>query len=444
MSDLFAARMQMAVSLGFHILFAVVGMAMPLLMVISEIKYLRTRDETYRDLAHRWAKGTVILFAVGAVSGTVLSFELGLLWPRFMEVTGPTVGMAFGLEGFAFFLEAIALGVYIYGWNRVHPWVHLGAGVVIALAGVISGVFVTSVNAFMNTPAGFRLDAAGNLTDIRPWDAFFNPAFPTEALHMVIAAYQTVAFAVLGIHAWRLLRDPENRFHRRALHIAFAVAVFSAPMQIIAGDLAATHIAEEQPQKLAASEGLFITERGAALTIIGWPDIQERRLRYRLSVPRGLSLLAFRDPAAEVVGLEAFPEETWPPIVPVFISFRIMVACGFIMLALAIWGSITWLRRRDLASSKPFLVAAVFCAPLGAIAVETGWIVTEVGRQPWIIRDVMLTAEAVTPVPNLWIPFFLSLVLYLFLGVVVLFLLRAHVFSVPRSEELRELEEGRT
>src|SRR5688572_15910351 len=201
MDDLLAARFQMGISLGFHILFAVAGMAMPLLMVIAEWRHYRSGHPIYRELAVRWSKGTAILFAVGAVSGTVLSFELGLLWPTFMEHAGPLIGMPFSLEGFAFFLEAIALGIYLYGWDRVSPRVHLASGVVVALSGLASGVFVVAVNAFMNTPQGFRLDASGRLVDVDLWRAFFTPAFPTQALHMALAAYSSIAFAVLGIHA---------------------------------------------------------------------------------------------------------------------------------------------------------------------------------------------------------------------------------------------------
>jgi cytochrome d ubiquinol oxidase subunit I len=435
MTDLFAARMQMAVSLGFHIVFAVVGMAMPLLMVIAQIAHRRTGDPTYRDLAHRWAKGTAILFAVGAVSGTVLSFELGLLWPRFMEFAGPLIGLPFGLEGFAFFLEAIALGIYLYGWDRVHPWIHIASGAVIALSGVLSGVFVTSVNGFMNTPAGFTLDAQGKLATIDPWGAFFNPAFPSEAFHMAVAAYQSVAFGVLGVHAWRLLADPTSAFHRKALHIAFAVAALSAPLQLVAGDVAASHVAEVQPLKLASAEGHFETKRGAPITVIGWPNVAERRLDHAIQIPKGLSLLAFRDPDAEVKGLEEFPEDEWPPIVPVFVAFHVMVGCGVVMLALALWGALLWWRKGALDRSRTFLRAAVLVAPLGIVAVEAGWTVTEVGRQPWIVRGVMRTADALTPFPDLWLPFVLTCLLYLFLGFVVVVLLRRHVFSVPRDGE---------
>src|SRR6267142_4996977 len=239
----------MAISLGFHIVFAAVGIAMPVLMVIAEDRWIRRGDEASRLLARTWARGTAILFAVGAVSGTVLSFELGLLWPSFMAFAGPIFGMPFSLEGFAFFVEAIFLGIYLYGWDRVPPRAHWAAGVLVALSGVLSGVFVVIANGWMNTPTGFRM-VAGRAVDVDPWIAMRNPAAPTEILHMTIAAYLSVGFAVAAIHAWRLLAEPDNLFHRRALGIAFGMAAMAALLQPISGDVSARQVAEHQPIKL--------------------------------------------------------------------------------------------------------------------------------------------------------------------------------------------------
>lgn len=427
MDSLLAARLQMAISLGFHIVFAVAGMAMPLLMVLAEARYVRSGETVYRELAQRWAKGTAILFAVGAVSGTVLSFELGLLWPRFMEHAGPLIGMPFSLEGFAFFLEAIALGVYLYGWERVPRGVHLASGVVVAASGLMSGIFVVAVNAWMNTPRGFSLAADGSLVDVDLWQAFFTPAFPTQAAHMAVAAYASVSFAVLGIHAWRALKQPESAFHRAALRIVLPVVVISAPLQVLTGDRAAKHIAEHQPAKLAAAEALFETERGAPLLIGGWPDPETRTTRYAIQLPRMLSVLAHGDPDAEVTGLSDVARDEWPPIAFVHVSFQVMVACGIAMLALAFWGAWLWLRNARLARQRLFLRAATVAGPLGLIAVEAGWMVTEVGRQPWIIRGVMRTADAVTPMPGLVVSLLVTCVVYLFLGIVVLVLLGRYV-----------------
>jgi cytochrome bd ubiquinol oxidase subunit I len=434
MDHLLAARLQMAVSLGFHILFAVAGMAMPLLMVLAELHHRRSGDPVYRELARRWSKGTAILFAVGAVSGTVLSFELGLLWPRFMEYAGPLIGMPFSLEGFAFFLEAIALGIYLYGWDRVSPNVHLASGVVVALSGLASGVFVVAVNAWMNTPRGFRLDAEGRPVDVDLWQAFFTPAFPTQAAHMAIAAYTSVAFAVLGIHAWRLLRDPMSAFHRAAVAVVLPLAILSAPLQALTGDFAAKHLAAQQPLKLAAAEGLFRTQAGAPLTLGGWPDVDSEEVHAGIHLPKLLSVLAFSDPDAVVRGLGDFPREDWPPVPIVHVAFQVMVGCGSLLLVLAAWGVVLALRRRRAVDSRAFLRALVLGAPLGLIALEAGWVVTEVGRQPFIVQGVMRVRDAVTPVPRLEVSLAVTTLIYLVLGVIVLIMLRRHVLSAPVGE----------
>jgi cytochrome d ubiquinol oxidase subunit I len=431
MSDLLAARAQMAMSLAFHILFAVAGMAMPLLMVVAEWRGRRRRDPVYLELADRWAKGTAILFAVGAVSGTVLSFELGLLWPRFMAHAGPLVGVPFGLEGFAFFTEAIFLGIYLYGRRRVSPAMHLFAGLVVAASGLASGVFVVAVNAWMNTPVGFTV-VDGELVDVDPWAAFAAPAFPTQAAHTALSAYSSIAFAVLGIHAWRLLRDPDNGLHRRAVGLATGLAVVAAPLQVLSGDFAAKHLAVAQPAKLAAAEALFTTRAGAPLVLGGWPDVEAQRLRLGIEIPGGLSFLAKGDPAAVVQGLDAVPRADWPPVVVTHIAFQVMVGCGLALLALAAAGAWLLLRRRPLHAARGYLRAAILCGPLGLLAVEAGWTVTEVGRQPWVVRGVLRTADAVTPMPHLVVPLVVFTALYLLLGVVVVLMLRRHVFAADR------------
>jgi cytochrome d ubiquinol oxidase subunit I len=430
MTDLLAARSQMAVSLAFHIVFAVAGIAMPLFMVIAEARWLRTGEAACLELARRWARGTAILFAVGAVSGTVLSFELGLLWPRFMAWAGPIIGMPFSLEGFAFFVEAIFLGVYLYGWERVPPGAHLASGAIVAASGVLSGIFVVLANAWMNTPTGFRL-VDGRAVDVDPLAAMASPAALGQTLHMTLAAYAAVGFAVAGIHALLLLRDRANLFHRRAFAIAFGVGAAAAVLQPLSGDVLARMTARTQPVKLAALEGQFRTERGAPLRIGGLPDEEARTTRYAIEIPRALSLLAFHDADAEVLGLEAFPEELWPPVAPVHLAFQAMVGAGTAMALLGAWGA--WLAwRRRLFDSRGFLRAAVAATPLGLLAVEAGWVVTEVGRQPWVIQGVLLTRDAVTPMPGLVVPFTLFTVLYLFLASVVVWLLARQVAASPR------------
>ncbi len=427
MTDLLAARAQMAMSLAFHILFAIVGMAMPLLMLLAERRFHRTGDPVYRELARRWSRGTAIMFAVGAVSGTALSFELGLLWPTFMAFAGPIVGMPFSLEGFAFFLEAIFLGVYLYGWDRVSPRAHMFAGLMVLLSGTASAVFVLCANAWMNTPAGFTLDAAGALVSVDPWAAMWNPAALSEALHMTTAAFAAVGFAVAGIHAAMLLRGDRPDFHRPALRIALAVGAVFAIIQPLTGDVAAKHVAEHQPVKLAAMEGHWDTERGAPFRILGWPDEQAEETRWSIEVPYVLSFLAFADPHAEVKGLKDFPKDVRPPVAIVHVAFQIMVGCGMAMIGVAGLAAFFWLKKRPFPAW--FLRLLVVSAPLGVIAIEAGWTVTEVGRQPWIVQGYLRTADAVTPMPHLDIPFLTFTALYLVLGATVVVLLRRQVFA---------------
>ena len=422
MSDLLAARGQMAMSLAFHIIFAVLGIGMPLLMVLAEREWMRTGEAVWLDLAKRWAKGTAILFAVGAVSGTVLSFELGLLWPGFMEYAGAIIGMPFSLEGFAFFTEAIFLGVYLYGWNRLTPRAHWWSGVAVTVSGTISGVFVVLANAWMNAPTGFRL-VDGRPVDIDPIAAMLNPAALPQALHMTLAAFAATGIAIAGISAVALRRDPTIRVHRAALRLALWVAVPASLLQVVSGDLSAKFVAEHQPVKLAAMEGHFETARGAALRIGGIPDEAAGVTRYAIEVPTMLSVLAFGDPDAEVKGLEAVPRDEWPPVLITHLAFQVMVGLGTLMAVASLWVVMCWVRRRDVVADRRLLTLLAWLMPAGFIAVEAGWVVTEVGRQPWIIQGVMRTADAVTPMPGLAAPFALFTLLYLFLGAVVCWLL---------------------
>jgi cytochrome d ubiquinol oxidase subunit I len=431
MDNLLAARSQMAMSLAFHIIFAAAGIAMPLLMCVAEWRWLRSRDEVSLTLAKRWAKGTAILFAVGAVSGTVLSFELGLLWPGFMKWAGPIIGMPFSLEGFAFFTEAIFLGIYLYGWERVSPRAHLMAGAVVAASGAASAIFVVIANGWMNTPTGFRL-VDGKPVEIDPIAAMMNPAALPETIHMLLAAYAATGFAVAGIHAFLLLRDRRNLFHQRALAIALLIGGVTAVLQPLSGDLLGQTVARNQPIKLAAMEGQFQTEQSAPLRIGGWPDEESATTCCALEIPYGLSLLAFHDPHATVKGLLEFPRDQWPPVAIVHIAFQIMVAAGTAMMIVALWAAWLVWRRRSLADSRWFLRAVVMAAPLGFIAIETGWTVTEVGRQPWIIYGIVRTAESVTPMPGLVIPFVTFTLLYLFLAVIVVWLIARQVADSPQ------------
>jgi cytochrome bd ubiquinol oxidase subunit I len=424
-SNLLAARTQMALSLGFHIVFAEIGIAMPLLMVLAEWRWRRTGDDTYRQLAQRWAKGAAILFAVGAVSGTVLSFELGLLWPRFMQFAGPIVGLPFSLEGFAFFTEAIFLGVYLYGWTKISPRAHLVAGLIVAASGAASAVFVIMVNAWMNSPTGFTM-SGGQIVRIDPIAGALNPSTLQQAVHMLLAAYAATGLAVAGIHAAMLLKRADAPFHRAALTLALIVGAPAAILQPLSGDSSARSVAVWQPVKLAALEGQFDTERGAPLRIGGWPDVSAGKTHYAIEIPYALSLLAFHDPNAEVRGLQAFDRDVWPPVLPVHFGFQIMVGLGTIMALVSIWALVTLIRKHAI-TSRALLRALAIVTPFGYIATEAGWTVTEVGRQPWTVQGVLRTADAVTPMPGLVVPMLVFALVYLGLSAIVIVLVRAMV-----------------
>jgi cytochrome d ubiquinol oxidase subunit I len=433
-SNLQYARWLMGMSLAFHIVFAAVGVALPLFMVIAEWRHLRTGRPEYLELTRRWAKGAAILFAVGAVSGTVISFELGLLWPGFMRFAGPIIGMPFSLEGFAFFAEAIFLGIYLYGWGKVSPRTHLAAGVVVAVAGATSAFFITLANAWMNHPAGFDI-VLGRATNVNPVLAMFPDGWGSEVVHVLLSSYAATGFAVAGIHAFALLRDRGNAFHRAALGITLATAGLAAVLQPISGDFSARNAARNQPVKLAAMEGHFRTERGAPLFIGGIPDADAAVTRFAIEIPRGLSLLAFHDPDAEVRGLLEWPRSVWPNPLLVHLAFQIMVGLGTVMAFVALLGAALHLRHRRLPDQRWYLWAVVLAGPAGFVALEAGWMVTEWGRQPFTVWGVMRTADSVTSVPDLAVPFWGFVALYLFLGAVTATLLHRQIAHSPRTQE---------
>lgn len=439
-SDLLAARTQMAMSLGFHIVFAALGIAMPVLTAAAEWRWLKTKDEEYLALAKRWSKGTAILFAVGAVSGTVLSFELGLLWPSFMEKAGPVVGPLFGLEGFAFFTEAIFLGIYLYGWSRISPRAHFIAGLVVAASGSASALFIVTVNAWMNAPTGFEI-VEGRIADVRPLVPLLHPFAFHETLHMLLAAFASTGFLVAGIHAFLLLRRPFDRFHRKALAIALVVGGIPAVLQPFSGDLIARAVADHQPAKLAAMEAHFITQPGADFVLFGLPDASTQTIDYAVVIPKGLSLLLHGDPDAVVPGLDRIPREDWPPVAVTHVAFQLMVACGLIMAGAVVWAA--WRARQGrLETDRWLLRTLAAAAPLGFVAIEAGWVVTEVGRQPWIIQGLLRTSKAVTPMPGLWIPMVAFSALYVLLSGVVVWAIGRHIAAAsvvsPERETGRE------
>lgn len=431
MTDLLAARSTMGFSLGFHIIFACIGMTMPFLMSIAHYRYLKTREPEYLDLTKMWMKGVAILFAVGAVSGTVLSFELGLLWPGFMKYAGPIIGMPFSWEGTAFFLEAVAIGLFLYGWNRMHPWVHWATGLVVGLSGFASGIFVVAANSWMNSPTGFDW-VNGVAQNIDPVKAMFNRAWLHQSLHMQVAALQAVGIAVAGIHAYLYLKGRAPKLNMKALKIAMAVGAISSLIQPFIGHFAAQRVAVFQPAKLAAMEGHFQTSRNAPLYIGGIPNEETKEMKWGIAIPGALSFLAFNSFDAEVIGLDRFPEDEWPPVAMTHISFQIMVGIGTLLAAISAL-YFFYLRKGNF--PKYFLWTLAAITPLGFIAVEAGWMVTELGRQPWIIYGFLKTKEALTPVPGMRYHFFLFLGLYLLLGFVTAWLLRRQMDALQKKNE---------
>jgi cytochrome d ubiquinol oxidase subunit I len=420
-ADLMAARTQMAVSLGWHIIIACFGVGFPLLAVFCEWRGYRTGDTAWGMLARRWGRAMGVLFAVGAVSGTILSFELGILWPGLMGTYGEVIGLPFAIEGIWFFTEAIFLGIYLYAWDRLPPKVHMLTAVPIVIAGLAGAFSVVAANAWMNQPRGFDL-VNGEVTNVDPWAAMFNPATWPQATHMILAAYLVTGFGVASVYAVALLRGRNDRYHRLGFLVPFTFAAALTPVQIGVGDWAAHFVADNQPVKLAAMEGVYETERGAPLHL-GGVEV-DGELRYSVEIPFGLSLLAHWDPNAEIMGLDEVPQGDRPPVNVVHLSFQTMVAAGTGLLLLGAWFGLAWWRRRDLPRSRWFLRAAALSGVAAVVALEAGWVTTEVGRQPWIVYGRLRTADAVSAAPGLRLGLYALLVVYTILTAATVYVLR--------------------
>jgi cytochrome bd ubiquinol oxidase subunit I len=390
---LFEARQMQALSFVAHIPLVCFAIAFPALVLYAEWRFLRTGDELYRTLARRWSRVMVALFAVGVVTGTILSFEFGLLWPEFTAVYGSVFGLGFAIEGFSFFTEAIFIGIYVYGWNRLSPRRHFAAGIPIALSGFTGSLTVIAVNGWMNHPTGFRLED-GKAVDVHPLAALFgNGYFWHELVHMYLAGYIVTGFVVAGAYAVQRLRGQWGRYERTAFAIPLAVAALAAPVQIVVGDWAGREVARHQPVKLAALDGVPRTERGASIHLAGW--YVDGEIRGGIEVPRLLSLLAFHDPNATVRGLDIVPADERPPVNVVRVAFQTMVGIGFLLATIALVFLVARVRGR-LPESPWFYRAVIAAGPLAVVATVAGWVVTEVGRQPWVVYGTMRTSEAVT------------------------------------------------
>jgi cytochrome bd ubiquinol oxidase subunit I len=402
----------MGFSLSFHTFFTPIGIGLPLLMFIAEGLGLKTGDQRYTRLARGWTPVAGLLFAVGAVSGTVLSFELGLLWPLFMDYAGGIIGMPFSLEGFAFFTEAIFLAIYIYGWDRMTPTLHWLVGIPIIISAALSAVFVIAANAWMNAPTGFEV-IDGQVVNVDPWAAMFNAAWLHQAIHGTLASYVVTGFAVAAVYAFFMLRGRRDRQTRLGLHVAMGMAAIAIPLQIIAGDYAARRVADLQPEKFAAMEGQYETERRAPLRIGGIP--MDGETRFAIEIPALLSYLGYRDFDAEVIGLNDFPQDEIPNELLVHLSFQVMVGAGFFMLFVGGWyWFVRWRRRGGTFQPGKWLLRSVIVSGfLSFAAIQTGWFVTEFGRQPWVVRGYLRTSEGATEREGILIFFILFVLLYI-------------------------------
>ncbi|GAA4982648.1 cytochrome ubiquinol oxidase subunit I [Actinopolymorpha pittospori] len=439
--DLVAARTQMALSLGWHIVLACLGVGMPAITLFAEWRGHRTGDPAYRLLARRWAKSMGVLFAVGAVSGTILSFELGLLWPGLMSRYGEVIGLPFALEGIAFFIEAIFLGIYLYAWDRLPPVKHILSGIPIVVAGVASAFFVVAANSWMQAPTGFT-ERDGQVVTVDPWAAMFNPATPPQTVHMILAAFMVAGFLMASVYAVAMLRGRRERYHLLGFLVPFTIAALVSPVQIFVGDWAARFVAENQPAKLAAMEGLFETQRAVPEHIGGF--VVDNELRYSIEIPYLLSLLARWNSNAEVIGLNEFPPDQWPPVNIVHWAFQIMVGIGFGLLALGVWAAVAWRLWRNLPKTRWFLRAGAVSGVAAVVALECGWIVTEVGRQPWIVYNLMRTSDAVNPAPGLRWGLALLVVVYAILTVGTVYVLRRLAATpIPVAPQERDVTDYR-
>jgi cytochrome d ubiquinol oxidase subunit I len=420
-SNLQAARSQMAFTLGFHIILASLGVALPALMLIANYRGLRRNDADAMTLAQRWSKAAAVAFAVGAVTGTVLSFEFGLLWPAFTGRFGAVFGVLFAIEGIFFFLEAIFLAIYMFGWKRLSPWAHFWSGVPVLISGLGGAWAVVAVNSWMNQPQGYS-PATGKVTSVEPLKVIFNPAARYEVPHMILAAYLVTGFIVASIYAVGMLRGRHDRVHRLGLLIPLTVASIVTPIQFVVGDTAARAIAKDQPIKFAAMECVQKTSTDVTEYIFG--RCTANGVKGGIGIPGFDSVLVGGSTSTQVIGLDTVaPSDRPPDDTLLHWSFDAMVGICTLLIGLGIWLAIGWWRKIDFARSRWFLRATALSGVAAVVALECGWIVTEVGRQPWIVYNVMRTSDAVTQANGIWVTFTAVLVLYALLGATLVLVL---------------------
>ncbi len=421
------ARAQMAFTLGVHIILVPLGVAWAFMILVAERRAMKHDDADARLLARRWSKVLAVTFAVGAVTGTVLTFEFGLLWPRFMGRFGDAFGIPFAIEGLFFFLEAIFLAIYIYGWDRLPPRMHWWSGVPIVVSGIGGTASVIAANAWMNQPAGFRLNAAGKVESVQPLKVIFNRAFPYETIHMLIAAYLVGGFLIASVYAFAMLRGRRDRYHRLGFLIPFTIAAIAAPLQMVVGDFVARAVYHDDPTKFAAIELVTRTGDHVPETLGGYLD-SHGRLHGGIRIPDVASLLSGYSVNTKIEGLRAVAARDRPTFAQanvVHLAWDLMLGLGTALALLSVWFGLTWWRKKDLPKTAWFLRAATVAGVASVLALEAGWVVTEVGRQPWIVRGFMRVSSGVTSDSGVWITFLVVLVVYLAVAAATIFVLRS-------------------
>ncbi len=435
--NLLPARDLQAMSFIVHIPLVCFGIAFPAMFIFVEGLWLRTGNPVYKALAKRWSKVALVLFAIGVVTGTILSFEFGLLWPNFTATFGEVFGLAFSLEGISFFVEAIFIAIYVYGWDSLSPRAHFLAGIPVMVAGVTGSMTVITVNGWMNDPGGFEV-VGGKVVDPHPFQALFGGNVWHELVHMYLAGYLVVGFLVAGVYGRHWLAGRRDHYTRTALIVGLSFAALAAPVQVVVGDWAARTVADNQPVKLASFEGLQATTKGAPFHLGGYYSKADGGgIKDGIPIPRLLSLLAFHRPNATVKGLDTVPEADRPPVNVVRTSFLVMVTIGTALMALGLFFVGVWWRKGRLPRSRWFYRALVAAGPLALLALVCGWVTTEVGRQPWVVYGYFRTSQAVTNAGGLWLAFGAMVVVFAGLTAAAAWLLR-RLARTPATADIRE------
>ncbi|WP_433743939.1 cytochrome ubiquinol oxidase subunit I [Falsibacillus pallidus] len=440
MDDLTLARSLFGTTMAFHIIFATLGVAIPMMVLVAEILYQRTNNREYVIMGKRWTRAFAVLLGIGIPTGTIAGVQLSLLWPGFMEVIGRVMALPFQIEMYAFFVEALFMSIYVYAANRIAPWMRIASLILVAIGGLASAVLITNVHAFEGTPAGFRI-SGGKIVDVDPWKAFFNPSFLVTAGHVALSAYVTGAFTIACVSAFKMLKNEYGskvyKFHQRALVLCLFTGGIFALLTALNGHESAQKLHEYQPEKLAAAEGLFETQTHAPLAIGGFTDRKTEEVKFAIEVPWALSFLAGNSFDTEVKGLNDFPEEFWPPLF-VHTLFNVMVGIGSLLILIGL-AAFIWTRilKKD-RFPKWSLWLFVLSGPLAILGIESGWIFACTGRQPWTIYHILTTADSVTSSGNIGILFILFTGMYVFLSVVVVLVLLYYFKKNPAIKDLEK------